>query len=69
MKTLMFDHAFERFDSVWLHIGTENYRSQKATEKVGAVYTFTRETDLGGGPFPHCYYRLDRSAWRDRVGQ
>ena len=69
MKSLMLDHAFDSFDAVWLHIGPENYRSQKATEKIGAAYLFTSETDLGTGPFPQCYYKLARSVWRDRVSQ
>ncbi|WP_240916526.1 GNAT family N-acetyltransferase [Pedobacter sp. HDW13] len=35
LKTLMLDYAFQFVDKVILHIGASNYRSQKATEKLG----------------------------------
>lgn len=37
MKRLMMDHAFKFVESVIFVIGTENLRSQKAIEKLGAV--------------------------------
>jgi RimJ/RimL family protein N-acetyltransferase len=36
LKSLMLNHAFTFFDKVILHIGANNIRSQKATEKLGA---------------------------------
>lgn len=36
LKTLMLNHAFTFIDNVILHIGANNIRSQKATEKLGA---------------------------------
>lgn len=36
LKSLMLNHAFTFFDKVILHIGVNNIRSQKATEKLGA---------------------------------
>jgi len=69
IKSLMLDHAFASYDAVWLHVAPTNIRSQKATQKLGAVYTHTHVTDSGLGPTAMQYYRLDRSAWRDRIGQ
>lgn len=69
VKTLMLDHAFGAHDAVWLHIGPDNIRSQKATAKLGAVYTHTEVMQTSGGPTPMQFWRLDRSAWRNRVGQ
>jgi N-acetyltransferase len=37
MKQLMLDHAFKVVESVVFYVGEENIRSQKATEKIGAV--------------------------------
>jgi RimJ/RimL family protein N-acetyltransferase len=69
IKTLMLDHAFQTFDTVWLHIGPNNIRSQKATQKLGAIYTHTDVMDTTSGPTEMRYYKLTRSTWRDRIGQ
>jgi RimJ/RimL family protein N-acetyltransferase len=37
MKRLMLDHAFKFVDNVIFVIGIQNFRSQKAVEKIGAV--------------------------------
>lgn len=37
MKGLLIDYAFQFSDEIILHIGANNFRSQKATEKLGAV--------------------------------
>ena len=37
MKRLMLDHAFQFVETVIFHIGENNIRSQKATERIGAV--------------------------------
>ena len=36
IKNMMLDHAFKFVDTVIFHIGTNNIRSQKAIEKLGA---------------------------------
>lgn len=64
MKTLMLTHAFRHYDAVWFHIGEDNIRSQKGTAKLGAVYQYTADLDLGGGPSPTVCMRLDRAAWK-----
>lgn len=35
VKKLMMDHAFQFYNSILFHVGKENYRSQKAVEKLG----------------------------------
>jgi len=36
VKNLMLDYAFQYIDTVYLHVGAFNFRSQKAIEKLGA---------------------------------
>lgn len=69
LKALMLDHAFQSYDTVWLHISPQNIRSQRATMKLGAVYSHTATSDTGVGPTTARYYVLTLSAWRDRIGQ
>jgi RimJ/RimL family protein N-acetyltransferase len=44
MKTLMIDYAFKYVHHVLFYIGAQNFRSQKAVEKIGGV----RITELKG---------------------
>ena len=37
LKELMINYAFQYVDKIYFHIGANNYRSQKAIEKIGAV--------------------------------
>ena len=37
MKQLMLAHAFQFVENVVFHVGENNIRSQKATEKIGAI--------------------------------
>jgi len=46
MKDLLMDYAFQYVDNVLFYIHENNYRSQKAVEKLGAV----RLTELDGIP-------------------
>jgi len=64
MKTLMFDHAFERYDEVWLDIDPANIRSQKASAKLGALYVETDAHDFGSGTTAiYSGYRVTRATW------
>ena len=47
MKELMLRHAFTFVDRVVFLIGPENYRSQRAVEKIGAVPAGTRIDSYG----------------------
>ena len=42
LKRLMLAHAFQAVDSVYFAVGPGNLRSQRAMQKVGAVYETTR---------------------------
>ena len=57
MKRLMLDHAFQFVHNVIFVIGTQNLRSQRAVEKLGAVRNGST-IDSGGAD---CFvYRLTR---------
>jgi N-acetyltransferase len=43
LKTLMLDHAFQFVDRVLFEVGQNNFRSQKALEKIGARFLTTAE--------------------------
>lgn len=55
MKRLMLDHAFRYVDSVALLVGSDNIRSQRAAEKIGAKRDGVR-TDASG--LVSCVYRI-----------
>ncbi len=58
LKELMFGHAWEHFDTVWLHIAEDNTRSRKAAEKIGAkLDRIGIKNDL-----PYCWYFLPKGA-------
>jgi RimJ/RimL family protein N-acetyltransferase len=63
MKRLMLDHAFQFVDTVIFVIGPENYRSQKALEKIGGART-SREDPRGGS---NVVYQITVSSFRARV--
>jgi N-acetyltransferase len=57
MKRLMLEHAFKFVNNVVFVIGIQNFRSQKAVEKLGAVRVGST-VDSGGAD---CFvYRLNR---------
>ncbi|MBY6210225.1 GNAT family N-acetyltransferase [Microbulbifer agarilyticus] len=62
VKKLMFDYAFQHVERIWLHIGPDNIRSQKAAEKVGAVFSHSETKELAGSSLEYCCYRVDKSA-------
>ena len=49
MKRLMLEHAFKFVDRVIFVIGTDNKRSRRAVEKIGAVYAGPAPASRGGG--------------------
>lgn len=48
MKSLMINHAFQTLDKVIFEIGANNYRSQKAIEKIGATKVDEQEIKYYG---------------------
>ncbi|RQO64230.1 N-acetyltransferase [Pedobacter sp. KBW01] len=64
LKTLMLDYAFQFVDKVILHIGASNYRSQKATEKLGASKVGELEVAYYGEPVKlNFVYQVDKASW------
>jgi N-acetyltransferase len=60
LKRLMLDHAFQYVDTVWFHVGNTNWRSRKALEKIGAVFSHEEEFVQNGTPSTRVHYRIDR---------
>jgi RimJ/RimL family protein N-acetyltransferase len=60
MKQLMLRHAFQFVKSVVFLIGPENFRSQKAVEKIGAARDGSRRDASGRESF---LYRIAESDW------
>lgn len=69
MKTLCLDHLFQSEEAVWFHIAPTNLRSQKATEKLGAVLVERASADAGSGPSDWMIYRLSARDWRAQPSQ
>lgn len=67
LKKLMLDYAFQFADKVILHIGATNFRSQKATEKLGAVKISEIELAYYGEPVKWNFvYQIDKAKWMQR---
>lgn len=49
MKRLMLDHAFEHVETVLFRVHSENWRSRKAVQKLGATLVRTEADSLGRG--------------------
>lgn len=60
MKTLMLDHAFRWARRVWFHIGKDNRRSRRGTEKVGARFSHETQKEINGEVLGYAYYFIDR---------
>ena len=57
IKKIMLDHIFQHVENVYFDIGKENYRSRKATEKLGALQYKKKD----GGKL---IYKLSKSEYR-----
>lgn len=65
LKFLMLSHAFNFVSTVIFHIGTDNIRSQKAIEKLGAIKTGEVEIKYyGEQKVQHYVYRTDAEDWK-----
>jgi RimJ/RimL family protein N-acetyltransferase len=63
LKSVMLDYAFRFIDTVVFHIGSTNYRSQKAIEKLGAVKSKEIDFESGGIMQPHIEYEISKANW------
>ncbi len=60
MKKLMLDHAFAAgVRRVWFHVGTNNMRSRKALEKIGASFSHEGVKVMLGATHNYVFYTLD----------
>lgn len=65
LKQLMFDYAFEHVDKIILHIGATNFRSQKASEKLGAIKIGEMEVAYYGEPSKlNFVYQVNKEDWK-----
>jgi RimJ/RimL family protein N-acetyltransferase len=64
VKKLMLDYIFQFVDFVNFHVGSENYRSQKAMEKLGAKNLATLEIAyFGEESRTNILYRVKKEDW------
>jgi len=69
LKQLMLDHAFKFVENVIFYVGENNIRSQKATEKIGAVKDGVVEKVYGNRPPSlNVRYVITRPPKKLRVG-
>ena len=61
LKTLMVNYALQYFPEVWLHVGLNNIRSQKATLKIGAKCMGEEDLIIAGKESKWLCYRIDQS--------
>ena len=67
IKELMLNYAFQFVNQVILHIGATNFRSQKATEKLGAKKISEVEVAYYGEPLKWNFvYQIDKQNWESR---
>jgi N-acetyltransferase len=60
MKTLMLEHIYQWADTVWFHVGQQNWRSRKAMEKIGGQLSHYAPVDVAGVPHEYAYYKIER---------
>lgn len=63
LKKIMLDYAFKYFSTVWFHVGPTNIRSQKATLKLGAVFTQEDTLDISGKDELWYCYKIEKANW------
>ncbi len=64
VKRLMLDHAFTFVDTVVFWVGTENWRSRRAMEKIGGrLRNGLRWRAYGGVDTPHVVFEMCRSGF------
>lgn len=63
LKNLMINYAFQYMETIIFHIGETNFRSRKAVEKLGAIFTetiFVATTNRS-----HVVYILEKKNWKE----
>lgn len=60
LKQLMLTHIFQWADTVWFHVGVDNWRSRKAMEKIGGSLAYYGDRLQGEVMMPYAYYKITR---------
>lgn len=64
VKKLMLDYIFQHVDKVHFHIGKENFRSQKALEKLGGIKIAEEEVAYFAEPTrTNFVYEIKKEDW------
>ena len=63
LKQLMLDYAFRHAQKVWFHIGSDNWRSRKGTEKAGALFSHHALKVINGLSHEYAFYSIDRKRY------
>ena len=63
MKKRMIDHAFTYYDKLILFIGADNFRSQKAAEKIGAERNKNLEDQLKDFAKSNWAFVINKENW------
>lgn len=66
VKTLMINYAFQFIDTVIFHIGIHNIRSQKGTEKTGAMQKRVITKEQNGRITESYEYELVKDIWKSK---
>jgi len=66
MKRLMLEHSFEVVDAVVFRVHSDNVRSQRVVEKLGAIRVGTEVVPYGRGE--NYVFRLEPSGATTRSG-
>jgi len=64
MKDLMINFIAPYVDKIWFHIGSENHRSRRAVEKLGATFQYEEDEVLEGLAYTKCYYLLELEKYK-----
>jgi RimJ/RimL family protein N-acetyltransferase len=65
VKNLMIQHAFTFVPNIFFYVDSENFRSQKAVEKLGAVLLGYQDTVYSNLPTrKSCIYQLTPTNWQ-----
>jgi RimJ/RimL family protein N-acetyltransferase len=69
MKTLLLAHAFQFVESVVFFVGQQNFRSQRAMEKIGAINVGTATSAYRNHPpAKNVKYEIRKADWQLRAG-
>ena len=63
VKKTMLTYAFKYFKVVWFHIAPSNIRSQKATQKIGGIFSYEKNSNISGKFEPWMFYKIEKENW------